>query len=101
MYLNKKLTLGILLTFIICIGSAIFATYSIGPYGDYPNPGVHPGMMGPGTFNASGVVNPQWNFPGDLNIDGTIVSSTLNISEICLNGECVTSWEGLFAIITD
>ncbi len=101
MHYNKKLTLGILLTFIICIGSAILATYSTGPYGNYPNPGIHPGMIGPGTFNASGAANPQWNIPGDLIINGTIVSSTLNISQICLNGECVNSWEELFAIITN
>ena len=60
---NKKLTLGILLTFIICIGSAIFAAYSTGPYGNYPNPGHHPGEIGPGTFNASGVFIPNWSFP--------------------------------------
>ena len=39
---NKKLTLGILLTFVICIGSAILAAYSTGPYGNYPNPGIIP-----------------------------------------------------------
>jgi len=60
---NKKLFLGILLTFIICIGSAILATYSTGPYGNYPNPGHHPGEIGPGTFNASGISIPNWSFP--------------------------------------
>ena len=69
---NKKLTLGILLTFIICIGSAILAAYSTGPYGNYPNPGMHPGMIGPGTFNDSGVANPQWNIPGNLDVIGNI-----------------------------
>ncbi len=72
---NKKLTLGILLTFIICIGSAILATYSTGPYGNYPNPGMHPGMIGPGTFNDSGLANPQWNIPGDLNVNDKIMAS--------------------------
>ena len=72
---NKKLTLGILLTFIICIGSAILATYSTGPYGNYPNPGIHPGMIGPGTFNDSGVANPQWTIPGDLKINEKISAS--------------------------
>ncbi|MCK4730199.1 MAG: DUF1566 domain-containing protein [Candidatus Aenigmarchaeota archaeon] len=69
---NKKLTLGILLTFIICIGSAILATYSTGPYGNYPNPGIHPGMIGPGTFNDSSMANPQWNIPGDLDVSGKL-----------------------------
>ena len=79
---NKKLTLGILLTFIICIGSAILAAYSTGPYGNYPNPGIHPGMIGPGTFNDSGVANPQWEIPGKLNIDkNATVKGTLNIDK--------------------
>jgi len=78
---NKKLTLGILLTFIICIGSAILATYSTGPYGNYPNPGVHPGMIGPGTFNDSEVANPQWNIPGNLDVIGNAtIQGKLNIS---------------------
>jgi len=79
---NKKLTLGILLTFIICIGSAILAAYSTGPYGNYPNPGIHPGMIGPGTFNDSGMANPQWEIPGKLNIDkNATVKGTLNIDK--------------------
>ena len=79
---NKKLTLGILLTFIICIGSAILATYSTGPYGNYPNPGVHPGMIGPGTFNASGIANPQWKFLGDLSINGILDMNNNKITNI-------------------
>ena len=82
---NKKLTLGILLTFIICIGSAILATYSTGPYGNYPNPGIHPGMIGPGTFNASGMANPQWNIPGNLNTDTLSTDSLIigNAGVVC------------------
>ena len=78
MHYNKKLTLGILLTFIICIGSAILATYSTGPYGNYPNPGIHPGMIGPGTFNASGAANPQWNFPGPVKVGVYAVKPACN-----------------------
>ncbi len=79
---NKKLTLGILLTFIICIGSAILAGYSTGPYGDYPNPGMHPGMIGPGSFNASGMADPQWEIPGDLRINANAtVKGTLSIDK--------------------
>ncbi len=79
---NKKLTLGILLTFIICIGSAILAAYSTGPYGNYPNPGMHPGMIGPGTFNDSGVANPLWKFLGNLDIKGnTTVQGSLKIDK--------------------
>ena len=84
---NKKLTLGILLTFIICIGSAILATYSTGPYGNYPNPGVHPGMIGPGTFNASGVANPSWVIPGILNMDNNRIT---NISMPVANSDVAT-----------
>ena len=90
---NKKLILGILLTFIICIGSAIFAAYSTGPYGAYPNPGIHPGMVGPGTFNASGVVNPQWNFLGDLGVFGILDMNNnkiINISTPTANSDVAT-----------
>jgi len=87
---NKKITLGILLTFIICIGSAILATYSTGPYGNYPNPGVHPGMIGPGTFNTSGAANPQWSFPGGITIGnpagGNMGTGTINAEEFYKNG---------------
>ena len=75
---NRKVILGILLTSIFCIGSAILATYSTGPYGNYPNPGVHPGMIGPGSFNASGMANPQWDFPGTLNINN-LNTNSLNV----------------------
>ena len=93
MSLNKKLTLGILLTFIICIGSAILATYSTGPYGNYPNPGIHPGMIGPGTFNDSGVANPQWNIPGDLNVsNGLEVGNGVKIGFV--EGLCNSSIAG-------
>ena len=76
---NKKLTLGILLTFIICIGSAIFAGYSTGPYGNYPNPGHHPGEIGPGTFNASNSTNPYWSFPGKVGIGTTNPDKILTV----------------------
>ncbi|MCK4730670.1 MAG: hypothetical protein KAT28_05110 [Candidatus Aenigmarchaeota archaeon] len=79
---NKKLILGILLTFVICIGSAILATYSTGPYGNYPNPGIHPGMIGPGTFNDSGVASPQWKFLGDLDVVGILDMNNNKITNI-------------------
>ncbi len=62
---NKKLILGVLLTFIVCMGSAILAAYSTGPEFDYPNPGHQANEIGPGTFNASGESNPYWSFPAD------------------------------------
>ncbi len=70
---NKKLILGVLLTFIVCIGSAILAAYMTNPQDSnlkYPNPGHYPGEIGPGTFNASDSTDPYWNFPGDLNVSG-------------------------------
>ena len=76
---NKKFTLGILLTFIICIGSAIFAGYSTGPYGNYPNPGHHPGEIGPGIFNASNSTNPYWSFPGKVGIGTTNPDKILTV----------------------
>jgi len=85
--INKKLTLGILLTFIICIGSAIFAGYSTGPYGNYPNPGVHPGMIGPGIFNASGMANPIWVIPGILNMNNNRI---INISTPTASSDVAT-----------
>ena len=84
---NKKLFLGILLTFIICIGSAIFAGYSTGPYGNYPNPGVHPGMIGPGIFNASGMANPIWVIPGILNMNNNRI---INISTPTASSDVAT-----------
>ncbi len=56
---NKKLILGVLLTFIVCMGSAILAL-------DYPNPGHPANEIGPGTFNASGVSDALWYFPALL-----------------------------------
>ncbi|RLI99700.1 MAG: hypothetical protein DRP06_03065, partial [Candidatus Aenigmatarchaeota archaeon] len=76
--------------------SAILAAYSTGPYGNYPNPGIHPGMIGPGTFNASGVANPQWKIPGDLNVNkglvignpanGSMGAGAINVENIYANG---------------
>jgi len=35
-------------------------------------------MIGSGTFNASGVVNPQWKIPGDLNVNkGLVIGNRL------------------------
>ncbi len=56
---NKKLIFGVLLTFIVCMGSAILAL-------DYPNPGHPANEIGPGTFNTSGVSDALWYFPALL-----------------------------------
>ncbi len=71
---NKKLILGILLTFIVCIGSAILAL-------DYPNPGHPASEIGPGTFNASGVSGAWWYFPeGGIYTEYLKVYEDLNVS---------------------
>ncbi len=78
---NKKLILGVLLTFIVCISSAILAAYSTGPEFDYPNPGHHPGEIGPGTFNASGESGAWWYFPeGGIYTEYLKVYEDLNVS---------------------
>ncbi|OYT43595.1 MAG: hypothetical protein B6U88_00450, partial [Candidatus Aenigmarchaeota archaeon ex4484_56] len=70
---NKKLIFGILLTFLVCIGSVIFASYSTGPYGNYPNPGHHPGEIGPGTFNCSETTGCYFEFPDDSGATGLMI----------------------------
>ncbi len=70
---NKKLIFGILFTILLCSGYLTVASYMTSPEGlNYPNPGHYPGQIGPGTFNASGYSNPNWTFPGNLNVGGNI-----------------------------
>jgi len=38
-------------------------------------------MIGPGTFNNSGVANPQWDIPGDFKVAGnSSVKGDLNVT---------------------
>ncbi len=71
--LSKKLVFGILFTILLCSGYLAVASYMTSPEGlNYPNPGHYPGQIGPGTFNTSGYSNPNWTFPGNLNVGGNI-----------------------------
>jgi len=41
-------------------------------------------MIGPGTFNDSGVANPQWKFLGDLSINGILDMNSNRITNISM-----------------
>jgi hypothetical protein len=57
--ISKKLIIAVFLTFIVAIAYQVFASYLTSPEGlNYPNPGHHPGQIGPGTFNTSNNSNP-------------------------------------------
>jgi hypothetical protein len=109
--ISKKLTIAVLSTFIIAIAYQVLAAYMTSPEGfNYPNPGHYPGQIGPGTFNCSGETgsNCSWSFPGDvyidgnLNITGNLSVDTITASRICIRGdECMSTWDDLFAIITN
>ena len=87
---NKKLIFGITLTFLVCLGYLVIADFMTSPEGlQYPNPGHHPGEIGPGTFNDSNNPNPYWNFPGNLTVSG---KGTFN--ELCVGGDCYP-WSGV------
>ena len=76
----KKLSAAIILTFILTIAYQVLGAYMTSPEGlQYPNPGHHPGEIGPGTFNDSGEANPYWSFPGNLNVSGNVTVSGQNV----------------------
>jgi len=73
---NKKLIFGVLLTFLVCIGSAILASYMTNPVDPslkYPNPGHYPGEIGPGTFNCSETTGCYFEFPDDSGATGLMI----------------------------
>jgi len=85
----KKLSAAIILTFILTIAYQVLGAYVISPEGlQYPNPGHHPGEIGPGTFNDSGEANPWWKFPGNLIVtEGLFLKdSSNNIDTLMQNG---------------
>ena len=86
MFPNRKLIIAIIITFILTISYQVLAAWSLGPYGNYPNPGHHPGQIGPGVFNGSGNLNPTWTFPGTVNIT----------DKICIGGDCVDKLTTVF-----
>ena len=84
----KKLNAAIILTFILTIAYQVLGAYMTSPEGlQYPNPGHHPGEIGPGTFNDSGEANPWWKFPGLIDMDNNKI---INVATPTANSDAAT-----------
>ncbi len=100
---EHKLVPAIVVALLLAVAYQACAGYLLSPQGTglrYPNPGHHPGEIGPGIFNCSGAINCFWKFPAKVIIEGIlnltghdiVGVNKVSASEVCIGGDCRSGW---------
>ncbi len=115
---ERRLAEAVLVALLLAVAYKAYASYLPSPQGmglQYPNPGHHPGEIGPGIFNCSGAINCFWKFPAKVIVEGIldltghdilgvgkvyaekaevdeVEAGRVNASEVCIGGKCRSGW---------